>query len=59
MKLVITNANLPEIVLGRPILSGIHAKETILVFYSTLSLQKCKKKLIQKNKTRKVTWGQI
>jgi hypothetical protein len=43
MKLVITNANRLENVLGRPFLSGIQAKEAIVVFYSTLSPQKCRK----------------
>jgi hypothetical protein len=31
MKMVITNANCLEIVPGRPFLSGIHAKETLVV----------------------------
>jgi hypothetical protein len=42
MKMVITNANRPEIVFGRPFLLGIQAKEAIVVFYSTSSPQKCK-----------------
>jgi hypothetical protein len=42
MKMVITNANRLEIVLGRTFLLGIHAKEAIVVFYSTLSPQKLK-----------------
>jgi hypothetical protein len=42
MKMVITNANRLEIVLERPLLLGIHAKETIVVFYSTLSPQNVK-----------------
>jgi hypothetical protein len=50
MKMVITNANRLEIVLGRPILWGIQAKETILVFYSTLSPQKFKKTKYRKTR---------
>jgi hypothetical protein len=52
MKIVITNANRLEIVLGRPFLSGIQAKEAIFVFYSTLSPQK-----MQKTKYRKTRSG--
>jgi hypothetical protein len=37
MKMVKTNAYSLEIVLGRPLLSGIQAKEAVVVFYSTLS----------------------
>jgi hypothetical protein len=43
MKMVITDANRSEIVLGRPFLLEIQAKEAIVAFYSTLSPQKCKK----------------
>jgi hypothetical protein len=42
MKMVITNANRLEIVLGRPLLLEIHAKETTVVFYSTFSPQNAK-----------------
>jgi hypothetical protein len=53
MKMVITNANRLEIVLGRPLLLGIHAKESIVVFYRTLSPQKCKKTKYRKTRNRR------
>jgi hypothetical protein len=43
MKIVITNANRLEIVLWRPFLSGIQAKEAIVVFYRKLSPSKYRK----------------
>jgi hypothetical protein len=59
MKMVITNANRIETVFGRPFLLGIHAKETIVVFYSTLSPQKCKKTKYRKTRRGRPPGGQI